>query len=803
MWGISSTFGNFGAEPWTAVGAARDSRAMAATQERGAALATLEAVQDRVLWLATSIVHHANKVRSTPSGVKVGGHQSSSASMVSIMTALWFAHLRAPDRVSVKPHASPVLHAIEYLLGQLDGKYLTSLREFGGLQSYPSRLKDPVPADFSTGSVGIGATAPIWSAVAHRYVAGHFEVPQGGRQVALLGDAELDEGAIWETLVDPIVPRLGEVLWIVDLNRQSLDRVVPDIAAGRLAGMFDAAGWQTITVKYGRWLRELFERDGGEALRRRIDRMPNEEYQRLLRSSAEELRERLPGSGRGTKDVARLVAELEDDELLRAIRDLGGHDLQDLLDAFAQADAVTDQPSVVFAYTIKAWRLATEGHPANHSALLSAEQWQVLAAQTGADPEDPWAPFADDSAEAELCREVAERLVREEVSLSRAPQPPADLGRKHAGRASTQQAFGRFFVDLSNKAPDVASHVVTVSPDVASSTNLGGWINHVGIWHLGERIDWFADDTDTLVRWRESEHGQHIELGIAEGNLVGLLGELGVTWSRDGRVLLPIGTIYDPFVNRALEPWSFGMYAGGQSILVGTPSGVTLAPEGGAHQSITTPSVGLEQPRCVAWEPAFGQDLEWTLLYALSQLGHPDGTSAYFRLTTRPIDQALAALPDDPAAREARRQAALAGGYRLRSAAGAPALALVGVGAVMPEVCAAADALADAGIDCDLICLTSADLVFRALQARQGLNGGSDAVLDELFPADRAAPIVTVMDGHPHTLSFLSAIRCMPIASLGVDDFGQSGDVDDLYRYFGIDTETIVGAAVDLLEARS
>jgi pyruvate dehydrogenase E1 component len=380
------------------------------------------------------------------------------------------------------------------------------------------------------------------------------------------------------------------------------------------------------------------------------------------------------------------------------------------------------------------------------------------------------------------------------------------VGRTHAGRASTQQAFGRFFVDLVHQAPEVAARVVTVSPDVASSTNLGGWINHVGIWNRippAPRIDWFADDTDTLVHWRESAQGQHVELGIAEGNLVGLLGELGATWSRDGQALLPIGTIYDPFVNRALEPWSFGMYAGGQSILVGTPSGVTLAPEGGAHQSIITPSVGLEQPRCVAWEPAFGQDLEWTLLSALGRLGRPDGTSAYFRLTTRPIDQALAGVPEEAGAREARRRDALRGGYRLRTASGPPALTLVGVGALLPEVCAAADALAEADVACDVVCLTSPDLIFRALQARQGLADGDDAILDDLFGADRAAPIVSVLDGHPHTLSFLSAIRCMPIACLGVDDFGQSGDVDDLYRYFGIDTETIVGAGVDLLETSS
>jgi pyruvate dehydrogenase E1 component len=771
-----------------------------ATLERGGEQLTLQAIQDRVLWLATSIIHHANKVRATRSGVKVGGHQSSSASIVSIMTALWFSHLRREDRVSVKPHASPVLHAIEYLLGWLQAEQLTTLRQFGGLQSYPSRSKDPVPADFSTGSVGIGATAPIWSAVAHRYVAGHFEVPRGGRQVALLGDAELDEGAIWETLIDPLVRHLGEVLWIVDLNRQSLDRIVPDMAVGRIAGMFEAAGWQTVQVKYGRWLRELFEREGGGSLRRRIDVMPNEEYQRLLRASAEELRERLPGSGRGRRDVARIVAELDDDELLRAIRDLAGHDLQDLLDAFEQADGVRDRPTVIFAYTIKAWRLATEGHPANHSALLSAAQWERLAKQTGSDPREPWARFADGSPEARLCRETADRLRREPLAVQVAPEPPPDLGRAHAGRASTQQAFGRFFVDLARTAPEVAAHVVTVSPDVASSTNLGGWINRAGIWHLGERIDWFADDTDTLVRWRESEHGQHIELGIAEGNLVGLLSELGATWSRDGQALLPVGTLYDPFVNRALEPWSFGIYAGGQSILVGTPSGVTLAPEGGAHQSIITPSVGLEQPGCVAWEPAFGQDLEWTLLHAFSRIGRPDGISAYFRLTTRPLGQDLAGVPEDPQDREARRRDVLAGGYRLKTADVAPDITLVGVGAVMPETIAASEQLEAAGIACDVVCLTSADLIFRALQARRGLGPGGHEILDTLFPADRAAPIASVLDGHPHTLSFLSAIRSTPISCLGVSDFGQSGDVEDLYRYFGIDTDTIISTAIDLIE---
>src|SRR4051812_12394991 len=381
-------------------------------------LQALKRVEQRVLWLATSIVHHANRVRENRSGVKVGGHQASSASMVSLMTALYFGVLEAPDRVSVKPHASPVLHAINHLLGRLDRRYLTTLREYGGLQSYPSRTKDPDPVDYSTGSVGLGATAPIWGALAHRYVAGHFEVPRGGRQIALIGDAELDEGACWEAIADPMVSRLGEVMWVVDLNRQSLDRVVPDIAAGRLAAMFEAAGWHQVMVKYGPRLARH------PLLRRRIDAMANEEYQRLLRAPAPELRARLEVD----------TSDLDDAGLLATFRDLGGHDLGALIDAYREADAERERPSVVFAYTIKGWRLPTEGHPANHSALLNDEQYAELAAALQTDPEDPWAGFPEGSAEAELCAAAARRLERPGPKFVARPlEVPADLGREHRG----------------------------------------------------------------------------------------------------------------------------------------------------------------------------------------------------------------------------------------------------------------------------------------------------------------------------------------------------------------------------------
>ncbi len=760
----------------------------------------LREIASRVRWLSAAIVDAANAGRANHSGVKVGGHQASSASMVDIMVALWFAELTPLDRVSVKPHASPVLHAVNYLLGELDESYLPTLRAKGGLQSYPSRLKDPDAVDFSTGSVGIGATAALWAAMAHRYIASQFpSSPPAGRFISLLGDAELDEGAIWEAVADPAVAHLGELLWVVDLNRQSLDRVVPDIQIERLQGMFSAAGWQVVTIKWGRLISRLFQRKGGAELRARLESMPNEEYQRMLRVRPSEIADRIIGTS-GSEELRALLSAIDGAELAAAIRDLGGHDLGLLVDTFRGIDS--HRPTIVFAYTIKGRGLPTEGHPNNHSALLTPAQMQALAGACAVDPARPWQRFDPDTPAGQLCQRRARQLHRDPVTPSRAVQIPASLGHPHRKPVSTQAALGRFLADLAHDAPEAAARVVTCSPDVASSTNLGGWINKTGVWSVQDRHDWFADDSERVLRWREVSNGQHIELGIAEVNLVSLLGELGATWSRWGMRLIPVATLYDPFVSRALEPWSYGIYSGGQSILVGTPSGVTLAPEGGAHQSITTPSIGLEQPGCIAWEPAFALDLEWCLLHAMERVGVQGGTSSYFRLSTRPIDPALAQVPADPALAERRRQQALAGGYRLPAGhpAGEEDVTLVGVGAIMPETVAAAAVLSEAGVNAGVVCLTSPDLVFRSFQQRgrrePGLGGG---IVDELFPAGDPAPLVTVLDGHPHTLAFLAGVRGDRVRCLGVSEFGQSSGLDDAYRIHHIDTGSIVDAALTLV----
>lgn len=294
----------------------------------------LDAVQKRVLWLSTYMVHHANKVRSTRGGIKVGGHQASSASVVTIMTALFFDFMRRGDRIAVKPHASPVLHAIHYLLGNLGQRYLTTLREYHGLQAYPSRTKDPDPVDFSTGSVGLGAVAPNFAALVERYVATHFSGRSGQQRfISLVGDAELDEGSIWEAAAEPLLARPGNILWVVDLNRQSLDRIVPGIRVKQLEEMFRANGWKIVEAKYGRLLQASFNRPGGKELRRAIDNMPNERYQFLLRASAPIAREAL----------GKPAAGYSDEELLALLRDLGGHDFEVLREAFRAGTRPTGQ----------------------------------------------------------------------------------------------------------------------------------------------------------------------------------------------------------------------------------------------------------------------------------------------------------------------------------------------------------------------------------------------------------------------------------------------------------------------------
>ena len=782
-------------------------------------LATLGEIERRVLWLSTLMIHHANNVRANPDKpTKVGGHQASSSSVVSILTALYFQYMDAGDRISIKPHASPAFHAIQYLLGRLDRRYLTELRAFGGLQSYPSRTKDPDPVDFSTGSVGLGAVAPIFAAMASSYAQHRFGQVSSGRFIALIGDAELDEGNIWETVIDESVQRLGNVMLIVDLNRQSLDRVIPGIKAERLKGLFAAAGWHVLEAKYGTRLGALMDGPRGDALRRRIDEMPNEEYQALVRTGdPQTLRDRLVAGvdGDDRDAILTIVAGIPDAELQSAVANLGGHDLPTLLRLFQQADRLTDAPVVVFAYTIKGYGLPMAADPLNHSQLLSAAQMDALAPALGADPADLWAGFAPDSREGSWCADRSRHLSKE-ANHAHAALPrtvPTDLETRHPKQTSTQEALGRALI-RAGELDGIGERIVTLSPDVATSTHLAGWINKYGVY-APEKRTIYEDDQQRMLRWQPSPGGQHIEFGISEMNLFMALSQFGLAEELIGQPLVPVGTVYDPFVCRGLDALIYGLYIKSRMIFAGTPAGVSLAPEGGAHQSAVTASLGIELPNLRFFEPAFGREVDWVLLDGIANcLDREHGQSTYLRLSTKPIDQTLM---DEPLARlgadELHRQV-LAGGYRLidRTVA-TPDLpdadvVTIAVGGIMvPEAVAAAERLQAEGVAVNVVNVTSADRLYRlARDARAAQLADARAPhgyghLGTLFPRnERRAPIVTVQDAASHSLAFLGSVWGAPVVPLGVDVFGQSGARQDLYEAVGIDIDTIVNAGLLALD---
>ncbi len=762
-------------------------------------LATLREIERRVLWLAVRMVDHAN--RREGGEVKVGGHQASCASMVSIMTALWFAHIGGEDKVAVKPHASPLYHAIKYLTGELDGSYLTTLRERGGLQAYPSRTKDPDVADFSTGSVGLGAVAPLFSAATRRFVDAHFDERGPARFIATVGDAELDEGNVWEAIADPATQGLSNVTLVVDLNRQSLDRVVPDIQAHRLQSFFADAGWHVTEAKYGHKLQAAFAEPGGEALRERIDEMPNEAYQSLFAMKPKKMRKTfLKG---GSLALQEWAADIDDATLADLVFNLGGHDLGLLVERFRECDAVTDRPSVVFAYTIKGWSLPMAGDPLNHAALLTEEQIDAFRTELGLTPETEWDRFPTDSAAGRWCGEVGGEINNEPPKPRPTLHIPAGVARyPDTASVSSPEAFGRILTGFAD-VPDVRPRLVTTSPDVSISTNLGGIINKLGVFSPDERDD--HGGADRLLRWAPSPDGHHIELGISEMNLFLLLGQLGLAHEHHGEMLVPIGTVYDPFVLRGLDAFVYSLYNGGRFIVAGTPSGVTLAPEGGAHQSTITASVGMELPGVCFSEPAFATELDWILCDAVRRLHEPDGESAYVRLSTRPIDQTPFSLARDRVGADELRRQVLAGGYRLRD--GDPSLPqgvlLATSGAMVPEALAAADELEDEGIAATVLMVSSADRLYRDWQGQvRALVDDLSLVpgaghLDSLVHADeRGRPLVSVQDAASHSLAWLgSALGSRQIA-LGVDRFGESGRIADLHDITGISAAHIVNAGL-------
>ncbi|GAB5387379.1 MAG: transketolase [Alphaproteobacteria bacterium] len=759
---------------------------------------TLQLIERRLLWLSSWMIHNANHLRPSRDGIKVGGHQSSCASVASIMTALYFDALRPQDRVAVKPHASPIFHALQYMLGNQTVEKLQDFRSLGGVQSYPSRTKDTDGVDFSTGSVGLGVAMTAFSSLVQDYTRMKgFADPSRpeGRMVAIVGDAELDEGNVFEALFEGWKHDFRNLWWVIDYNRQSLDSVVTDRLFGPIEGMFRVADWRVETLKYGQLLEAAFQQPGGDALRDWIDNCPNSRYSALTFKGGAAWRDALWSELGDTGGIKSLLDDHDDASLARLMTNLAGHDLTTLTDAFARND--DDQPTCFIAYTVKGYGLPLAGHKDNHSGLMTPDQIESLRASIGVPEGQEWDAFAglgehEPAVRSFIDKHPAKMTDHEPATV---PVPDSfDSPAKPGASMSTQDGFGRVLAALAKDADSpLAERIVTTSPDVTVSTNLGGWVSKRGIYDRRLKPDVFREEkVASAYKWTSTPEGQHIELGIAENNLFINLAALGLSHKLFGARLLPVGTLYDPFIARGLDALNYACYQDARFMLVATPSGVTLAPEGGAHQSINTPLIGMGQPGLSSFEPAYVDELAAIMRWGFEHMQDKEsGGSVYLRLSTRPLEQPTreTALPVADV---------IKGAYWLIPPADDADLALVACGPLVTE---AREAHAELQEDCPgagLLVITSPDLLHEYWAGQ----GGDSHIAQLLGRLHRNAGLVTVLDGHPASLSWIGSVRGHAIRALGVSKFGQSGDIPDLYALNHIDTDSILDAAADVLVSR-
>ena len=770
-------------------------------------LAHLKRLEKKILWLAAWMIHNANNLREKTDGVKVGGHQASCASMVTVMTALYLHTLKPQDRVAVKPHAGPVFHAIQYLLGNQNLERMKNFRGFGGVQPYPSKTKDKADVDFSTGSVGLGVAETLFASLVQDYIHSHEliapDTPKG-RMIALLGDAELDEGNIFEALLEGWKHEIRNCWWIVDYNRQSLDGVVNDKLFNRITGFFSAVNWNVVALKYGLKLQAAFETPIGPALKNWIDECPNQMYSALTFQGGKAWREALKTDLKGEKGLKAFLDAYDDDGLHELMTNLGGHDMEAILHAFAAAEN-DDRPHCFIAYTIKGYGLPLAGHKDNHAGILNDKQMAQYRESMGIADGEEWDKLAgldmsaDDLAGFLAQVPFAQRVPRECKTESAATFDVPEITAPAGEKQSTQEAFGKIMNDLGKSKSDMASRIVTTSPDVTVSTNLGGWVNQRSPFHITKREDIFRQmHVPSPQKWAQQPKGQHIELGIAENNLFLLLGALGLSHDLFEQRLLPVGTLYDPFIARGLDAMTYACYQDARFMLVATPSGISLGPEGGAHQSIFTPLIGIGHANLASFEPAYADELTEIMTWGFDHMRKPDGSSVYLRLSTRPLEQPQREMTQD------LKSGILTGAYWAVEPEPGSELAVIYSGVVAPEARAAFEIIREDVPGAGLLAVTSADRLHAswtaAARARKDGRRGAQSPVERLLSglADDAA-LVTVQDGHPLALGWLGSVRGHRCEALGVDRFGQAGNIAQLYAEYGIDSDAVVGAVADVI----
>ena len=770
----------------------------------------LRQIEQRLLWLSHWMIHHANHIRSSENTIKTGGHQASSASMVSILTALYFVILKNNDRVAVKPHASPIFHAMQYLMGKLDLEHMKKFRGFGGIQPYPSRTKDIDDVDFSTGSVGLGVAITSFASIIQDYITEKdwCEKLPVSRMVALMGDAELDEGNIYECLQEGWKHDVRNVWWIIDYNRQSLDGIVHEGVWERAEKVFQAFDWQVVRIKYGKLQKAAFKEPGGKQLKEWIDTCPNEDYSALTYLGGENWRRRLLDDLSGDADVVTLIESRCDATLAKLMENLGGNCVETLSEQFSLINH--DKPVCFLAYTIKGWGTPIAGHKDNHSGLMTPDQMQEWKTKMGVSDGNEWEPFESVSDIKNLKKflDSVSFFKKEERRYEAAKITIENISINIPKIISSQAGFGKILDQIAQSNNELSKHILTASPDVSGTTSLGPWINRKKLFGRKIKSDHFSQQRiPSTAKWETAPEGQHIELGIAEMNLFLLLAAAGLSHSIFGKRLLPIGTIYDPFISRGLDALNYGCYQDARFMLVGTPSGVSLAPEGGAHQSIGTPLIGMSQDGLASFEPAFMDELvvvmNWAFDYMQRDgqnnyspvwLRDDTGGSVYLRLTTKPLEQPIRHLSNE------QESNIINGAYWLRQPGPNCQLVIAYQGAVADEAIKAAGTLGERYKDVAVLAVTSADRLNAGWTAAQSVRRNShtrakshvEVLLESI---NNHANIVTVIDGHPATLAWLGSVYGHKLISLGVEHFGQAGTIKDLYTHFDIDADAICSAA--------
>lgn len=883
----------------------------------------LNTIARRAHYLATQMIFQANhRPEKSKGDPKVGGHASASASALHIMGALHLIVKSGFDHIANKPHASPTDHSYNYLLDLLLKGDLSKLSQeecdtaMKGLRKYPAQGEpvfqsyhstyDPDHHNFfPSGTVGIPPVNAGYLALAYRYAREHgYDVPDA-HFWALSGDSEFREGSMYEAIPDFAEREIGNITWIVDYNRQSLDghritnkRIMNGTDNDRIQRTMEANGWEVLQVRHGHKRQAMFKKPGGDAFRKLLEEdLEDYELQALL--LVHDMKALKKGIVKEHPGLKKFLENVTDQELFEAIRDFGGHDMIALAEAMLQSKQSTRKPTMIIAHTLKGWNLRMAAQPGNHSALPSEDEVNDLKEKTGIKGEKLFERFAPSSPEGKFLKERGDQLyadIKAQHALKEKNQKyfldllqknggipeTLDISTKMASYPHTQWMLGQLtakLVRIANTPTDAkklsaqqkplndfekawkvpGELFITMAPDVGTSTNLnpamdGKIFGAPVVTDLEQEYGVKDAKTPDLVPG-EDVSDRFLRFEIAEGNVMSCVGSFGRLRDTIGVPVMPLMTVYDFFVKRALDQYFYNLYWKSSFICVGTPSGVTLSPEGAQHGWKSD----FQIPNQIVWEPFFCQELDWILCDAMKRHLLNDNVGrngVLIRGVTRGIEQkdlmtnlkrqarfksgvegplARAEFPmagatneadlatlDENAILKALREDVLQGAYYLvdyRGYAGYEpgdnVVNIFAMGSMGTEALTASEALLARGIYANVIMVTSPDLLCGILAhendyhwLKQGLGLNADLHLrrtEDVTPGDlvtvagKRVPIVSVHDGEPGLLDNLGSIVGVRHEACAVRHHSKCGRPNEIYAYHSIDAEAVVEACGKVL----